>query len=431
MKNDDLRGFFSDGRPMDMEQYVVLTYRFECVTDPEEAAAHLCQEQSTAQWKRPGTDEDFRVSHGAKILDLRVHCRVPTPRFSVLSQRNPESSSCTVVIAHPHTNFGPRIPNLLTAACGEGAFFSPGIAAIKLMDVAFPPAYLAQFPGPRFGIEGLRAALGIHGRPFFFGVVKPNLGLSPGQFAALGAEAWQGGLDVAKDDEMLSDSPWSPLAERVRLMTAARRAAERATGEKKMYLVNITDEVDRVLELLALANRGGEGTAVMLNSMSIGLSAIRMVRARARLPIVGHFAGTAPSAGVDSYGIHSRVITMLQRIAGCDVVIFPGFGERMKSADDEVMENIRECTRPLGGIKPALPVPAGSNWAGSLVDLHDRIGSADFGIVPGRAVFDHPQGPHGGARGLRQAWDAIAAGQTLREYAESHEELRVALAAQG
>jgi len=155
-----------------------------------------------------------------------------------------------------------------------------------------------------------------------------------------------------------------------------------------------------------------------------------MLRRHSHVPLVGHFAGTAPSSGVDNFGIHSKVITKLQRILGCDVVIFPGFGGRMKTPDAEVMENILECTRPHGSIKKALPVPAGSNWAGSLEELYKKIGNSDFGIVPGRAVFDHPQGPRAGALGLRQAWDAVAQGICLDTYGESHEELRLAIAAE-
>ena len=42
-------GFFADETSLDMEDYIVLDYGFESVIDPEQAAAHLCQEQSTAQ----------------------------------------------------------------------------------------------------------------------------------------------------------------------------------------------------------------------------------------------------------------------------------------------------------------------------------------------------------------------------------------------
>jgi ribulose-bisphosphate carboxylase large chain len=134
--------------------------------------------------------------------------------------------------------------------------------------------------------------------------------------------------------------------------------------------------------------------------------------------------------GVTNFGIHSNVIIKLQRILGCDIIIFPGFGGRMKTADTEVMGNIRECYAPLGHIKKALPVPAGSNWAGSLGELYERLQSADFGVVPGRAVFDHPLGARGGARGLRQGWEAVAKGVTLSKYAETHKELELSIGAE-
>jgi ribulose-bisphosphate carboxylase large chain len=430
MLSPDLEGFYCRAQLADPERFLLLQYCFETVIDPEEAAARLCQEQSTAQWRRPGKAEDYRVKHGAKVVNLTVHGQVQTAAFSVLKHKHPISTACTVTVAHPFVNFGTRIPNMLTAICGEGVFFSPGIAAIKLMDIEFPESFLQCFEGPQFGIEGFRNLLDVHDRPILFGIPKPNLGLSPEDFSALASESWLGGLDVAKDDEMLSDCPWSLLSERLRLLKKARTDCERATGEKKLYLVNITDEVDRILAQLEIVSREGDGNAVMLNTMTTGLSAVRMLRSRARIPIAGHFAGTAPSVGVSNFGIHSKVITKLERILGCDVIIFPGFGGRMKTADAEVMENIAECTKPLGHIKPALPVPAGSNWAGSLGELYARLHSVDFGIVPGRAVFDHPMGARGGARGLRQGWEAAAKGITLDRYAEDHKELAMSIEAE-
>jgi ribulose-bisphosphate carboxylase large chain len=59
----------SDKRPdLAMEKYLILEYYFESTVDPEEAAAHLCQQHSTAQWKRVGVDEDLRDRFGAKVI---------------------------------------------------------------------------------------------------------------------------------------------------------------------------------------------------------------------------------------------------------------------------------------------------------------------------------------------------------------------------
>ncbi len=426
MRKDELNAFYADKRELKHEKYVIFQYYFESVIDPEDAAALLCREQSTAQWKRIDVEEDFRERFGAKVVDLEVTGKVDTFPFSTLASKYRKSQACSVKIAHPLENFGPRIPNLLTAAGGEGAFHSPGIAAIKLMDIEFPDSYLQYFEGPQFGIDGFRELLGVYDRPIFFGVVKPNLGLSPEQFAELAYKSWLGGLDVAKDDEMLSDVPWSSLKERAAFTKKLRLICEEIIGEKKMYLANITDEVDRLIELHDIAVEEGVN-ALMLNTMTTGLSAARMLRKHSRVPLVSHFDFLAPFTSIPTFGIHSKLITKLQRIVGFDVIIMPGFGDRMKINESEVLENVEECVNPLGHLKKSLPVPAGSQWAGTTGDIFEKLGTVDFGIVPGRAVFGHPMGPEAGARSLRQGWEATKSGFSMMEYARDHVELQEAI----
>jgi ribulose-bisphosphate carboxylase large chain len=426
MKKEDLNAFYANIGDLDVQKYVIFHYYFESVIEPEEAAALLCREQSTAQWKRIGIQEDFRKGFGARVVRLEVRGTVDTFPYSTFAAKYRKSHACTVKIAHPHGNFGPRIPNLLTAAGGEGAFHSPGIAAIRLMDIDFPESFLRLFDGPKFGIEGFRDLLGVYDRPIFFGVVKPNLGLTPEQFAEEAYKSWLGGLDVAKDDEMLSDVPWSPLEKRVALLGKMRLQCEKIAGEKKIYLVNITDEVDRIIELHDIAVRGG-ANACMVNAMATGLSAVRVLRKHSRVPLVSHFDFLAPFTSMPNFGVHSKLITKLQRIAGIDVIIMPGFGERMKIPESEVMENVEECFRPMGHIKKSLPVPAGSQWAGTTESLYQKLGTVDFGIVPGRAVFEHPMGPEAGARALRQGWDAVQKGLSIEAYSADHIELEEAI----
>jgi ribulose-bisphosphate carboxylase large chain len=426
MAHQDKLGFFADRTSLNPEEYILLDYYFECDVNPEQAAAHLCQEQSTAQWKRVGVDEDLRERFGAKVIDLVVEGVLDQPTYPFLTVGNKRTYACRVKIAHPHANFGPKIPNLLTAIGGEGTFYSPGISAIKLLDLEFPDGYLRNFQGPQFGIDGLRDILQVYDRPLLFGVVKPNLGLSPEPFADLAFQAWLGGLDIAKDDEMLGDVEWSRLEERAERLGKARLASEKITGEKKIYLANITDEVDRLIELHDIAVARG-ANALMVNGMTTGLSAVRMLRKHSQVPLVAHFDFIAPFTRMPYFGIHSRIITKLQRLVGFDCIILPGFGDRMKTSDSEVMIDIEECVKPMGHIGNALPVPAGSQWAGSIPQLYEKLKSVDFGIVPGRAVFEHPMGPKAGAASLRQAWEATRQGLTLDEYSKDHCELRAAI----
>ena len=123
MNPADKSGFFADRARLDMARYLVFDYRFETAIAPEEAAAHLCQEQSTAQWKRVGVQEDLRERFGAKVIDLQIERRQEAPSFPSAALAEGAVDVCRVKIAHPHGNFGPKLPNILTAACGEGAFF--------------------------------------------------------------------------------------------------------------------------------------------------------------------------------------------------------------------------------------------------------------------------------------------------------------------
>jgi len=428
ISESDRQGFFADRADLALEGYLIFEYYFEATVDPQQAAAHLCQEQSTAQWKRVGVDEDLRERFGAKVIELKVERQLQSPSYCLPADAGKRTHACRVKIAHPHANFGPKLPNIMTAAAGEGAFYSPGIPVIKLLDIEFPDDFLQAFQGPQFGIKGLRDILGVYDRPLFFGVIKPNIGLPPEPFAELAYQSWLGGVDIAKDDEMLGDVQWSPLRQRARLLGKARLKSEQKTGESKIYLANITDEVDRLIELHDIAVEAG-ANAVMVNGMTTGLSAVRMLRKHSRVPLVGHFDFIAPFTQIPFYGVHSKLITKLQRLVGFDAIIMPGFGDRMKTPDDEVLDNVQECFKPFGPIKDTLPVPAGSQWAGSTLELYKRLATIDFGIVPGRGVFGHPMGPRGGAASLRQGWESVQKGVALKDYAADHPELKAAIEA--
>ncbi|MBB5045608.1 ribulose-bisphosphate carboxylase large chain [Rhodopseudomonas rhenobacensis] len=430
MTPDDIAGFYAERSALNLDDYIELDFSFECAGDPREAAAHLCSEQSTAQWRRVGVDEDFRPRFAAKVLALEATPQPTGFSIAVECAATGPVHAVRVTIAHPHGNFGTKLPNLLSAVCGEGVFFSPGIPLIRLEDIRFPDCYLAAFQGPQFGVQGLREQLQAFERPIFFGVIKPNIGLPAAPFAELGYQSWIGGLDIAKDDEMLADVDWCPLAERAAALGDARRRAERETGVRKIYLANITDEVDRLVPLHDLAVEHG-ANALLVNAMPVGLSAVRMLRKHASVPLIAHFPFIAAFSRLAAYGIHSRVFTKLQRLAGFDVVIMPGFGPRMMTPEHEVLDCVRACLEPMGPIKPCLPVPGGSDSAATLEGVYRKVGSIDFGFVPGRGVFGHPMGPAAGAASIRQAWDAIASGIAVADYATTHPELAAALQAFG
>lgn len=426
MTPEERQGFFADETSIDIDDYIVETYWFETDADPRDAAASLCREQSTAQWARPGIDEDFRPLHAAKVIGLGVVEEARQPSFASPFARGDRFFRCVARIAHPHRNFGGKIPNLLTAAAGEGVFFCHHVNAVKLIDLGFPPSYMEGFEGPQFGTDGLRKLLGVSDRPLFFGVIKPNIGLDADSYAELAYQSWLGGLDVAKDDEILADSPSSPLKARAMCVGHARCEAEQKTGVPKVYLANITDEVDRLCELHDIAVAAG-ANAVLVNAAAVGLSAVRMLRRHTDVPLVAHFAMIAPFSRLPFFGISSTVFTKLQRMMGFDAIIMPGFGKRMMTTEEEVAANCSVCAKPMRHIRRSLPIPGGSDWAGTLATTVEKLGTIDFGIVPGRGVFGHPMGPKAGAKSLHQAWEAYLLKMPITTYAVDHPELKSAI----
>jgi ribulose-bisphosphate carboxylase large chain len=431
-KDNPLRKFFAAEYELNPDDTITLTYYFETDHDPYESAAHLCQEQSTAQYKRVDVDEDFRPKHAAKVL--KVYKVEDTAPF--YDEADPEGVSRAkdgwlVDIAYPHVNFGPRIPNMLTAICGEGAFHSPHMTTIKLMDINFPDCYLEDFEGPQYGLAGIREQLQVFDRPLTLGVIKPNIGLDPQPFGKLAYGAWLQGLDIAKDDELLCDTPWSPFERRTKILGGLRLKAEKETGMPKVYLANITDEVDRMFELYDLG-RENHVNSMMINGMTTGLSIVRALAKKGRVPLYSHFDFIAPFTQDRYFGVSLKATIKLHRLAGYDAMIYQGLGDRMRTTVQDVLDGFDACLAPMGHLRPILPVPAGSQWAGSLGKLYHLFGeNKDFAIVPGRAVFSHPMGPGAGAKALLQGWEAAINDIPLEDYAKTHPELAAAIAARG
>lgn len=430
MNAEEEMGFLALGEKLDESKYAFFTYLIETPVEPKSACAALCREQSTALWNRVDVKEDFRPRHGAKVVELKVLGESEKPNIE-LFVKGKKYFRVLAKIAHPTINFGPKLPNLITAAAGEGAFFCHGINTIKLIDVHLPPEFTKKFEGPKFGVEGIRKILEIEKRPLFLGVVKPNVGLNPEQFAQIAYEALLGGLDIAKDDEMISDVEYSPTKERIEKVMEKLYKVEDKTGEKKMYLVNITDEVYRLEELHDLVAEHEGHAAVMLNVFTVGLSAVRMLARKTKVPIFSHFDFISTFTRIPFYGVSSELITKIERLAGCDAIIMPGFGERMMTTEKEVIANANACLYEMPHIKKCLPIPGGSDWAGTLRGIYEKLGTVDFAMVPGRGVFGHPLGAEAGARSLRQAWEAIENGIPEGEYAKNHLELQKAYEAFG
>jgi len=330
------------------------------------------------------------------------------------------------VIAWPWRNWGPNLPQLMASVLvGEGCE-TARFTRCRLVAMEWPDELVAALGGgPRCGLDGVRAWLGPEAaaRPLLGGIVKPSLGLGPAEVAATAAALARGGCDFVKDDELLADPDWCPLLERVRRVAAA--LAE--VGRPVLYAANVSGPVDALVERSAAAVAAGAG-AIMVNAFATGIDAVRAVAAAGLgVPVLAHRVGAGPIARNPEVGVDGSVLCELTRIAGADLVQIGGFGGKLFDTFEEVARNLAACRRPLGGARVPVPVNGGGVWAGSTPTVLDAAGT-DIMLLLGMGAYEHPGGPEAGARSVKQAIDAVTAGDALEAAARSAPDLAAALA---
>ncbi len=418
------------------DDYVIATYYLETPMNLNEAANALAAEQTTGTWKRVGEETDeVRARHAAKVVGLYplpyevTKGNLPTgmdlANFLPEASASPTINAAIIRLAFPHINFGPKIPNLLTAVAGNlyemGAF-----TAIKLLDLQFPDSFLKQFRGPRFGIKGSQDVVGVYDRPLVGAIIKPCVGIDVDTLAKLAYEGAVGGLDFIKDDELIADPDYNRISERVKKVMTALKQAEDETGEKTMYAFNITDRVDRIRELYDIVIGSG-GNCVMINVATAGYSAMRVLSDYTEVPIHCH-RDFAPCYTRSPYlGISMAAFTKLCRLAGADQLHCGAIQGKLYESDDEVMTNMTACRMELPHIQPCLPVSSGGQWAGKVPVNLRKIGHTNFLHLSGGGIFAHPDGPSAGAKSVRLAWEASLKGVKLEEAAKEHQELQRAI----
>jgi 2,3-diketo-5-methylthiopentyl-1-phosphate enolase len=409
---------------LDHDEFVVATYLYRIAAgiDIDRAAAALAEQQSTGTWVTLEREtEAIRQRHAARVV---ATWEVPDHETGVPA--GADMRDWVIQIAYPSHNIGAQIPLLLATVYGECA--SSG--QIKLIDLHLPESFVGAFKGPKFGLDGIRELVGAPDRPLLITMMKPALGLTPKESAEVFYQAAIGGSDGVKDDELLVSHPWSTFLDRVREHERAAQQAFDETGHRTLYFVNITDRPDR---LVANAYRAIEtgASALMVDFLTVGTSALAMLAddPAIAVPILGHlaFAGAmyaSPWTGVSSH----LVLGKLPRLAGADAIVYPSPGGTLQFARSKHLRLARALTSPFLGIRTTLPVPGGGLHAGLVPGLTADLG-IDYAVGAGGAVHGHSMGAAAGARAIRQAIDAVAAGQTLGEAAPGHPELAAALAA--
>ncbi|MFH0956933.1 MAG: type III ribulose-bisphosphate carboxylase [Candidatus Aenigmatarchaeota archaeon] len=372
-----------------------------------QAAEHVAAESSVGTWTDVAAMNQRIMKMAAKVFSVRGN---------------------SVRIAYPEELFEEgNMPQIMSSVAGN-IFGMKQVENLRLNDIRFTENLVKSFPGPVHGIGGIRKLLRVDKRPLLGTIVKPKIGLNEKEHAKVAYEAWVGGLDIVKDDENLSSMKFNGFEKRVKETLKMRDKAEKETGERKVYMPNITAETKEMLRRAKFV-KGCGGEYLMVDIVTLGWSALQTIRAENEdlgMVLHAHRAGHAAFDRNPRHGISMLVISRISRLIGMDQLHVGTASVGKMVQEDDVLGIEEALTCGWSGKKKVFPVASGGLHPGMLPELVKRMGK-DIIVQFGGGCHGHPEGTVAGAKAIRQALEAVMQGTDLKDYAKSNHELSQAL----
>lgn len=312
-----------------------------------------------------------------------------------------------VDIGYPISIIGEELGQMLVVLFGNCSM----LRGVRLVGIELPIDLARHFPGPRFGIPGLRKRLMAPDRPLLATALKP-VGSSSRELALLAQAFATGGFDLIKEDQSLANQGFAPFAERVRACVDAVGDANGRTGGRSMYLPSVNAPVDQIMERALLAKEAGADGLLVLPGV-VGLDTVRALGAHEGIgiPLMAHPSLTGSFVASGSHGIAPDVLYgTLMRLAGADVSAFVTFGGRFAVERDDCLAVADACRAPMASMLPSLPAAGGGVTLETAADVFETYGS-DVAVLIGGAV--HRGDIADNARRLRDAAESFV-GRTVR-----------------
>ncbi|MGA8049814.1 MAG: form I ribulose bisphosphate carboxylase large subunit [Burkholderiales bacterium] len=378
--------------------------------DPEEAAAAVAGESSTATWTVVWTDR-LTACDRYRAKAYRVDPVPGTP------------GQYFAYIAYDLALFEPgSIANLTASIIGNVFGFKP-LKALRLEDMRLPVAYVKTFDGPPTGIVVERERLDKFGRPLLGATVKPKLGLSGKNYGRVVYEALKGGLDFTKDDENINSQSFMHWRDRFLFCMEAVNRAQAATGEVKGHYLNVTAAtMEDMYERAEFARELGSN--IIMIDLVIGYTAIQSMSKWSRrndMILHLHRAGHSTYTRQKTHGVSFRVISKWMRLAGVDHIHAGTVVGKLEGDPNSVQgfyNVLREERNPVdlqrglffeqdwAGLRKVMPVASGGIHAGQMHQLLHYLGE-DVVLQFGGGTIGHPMGIAAGATANRVALEAM------------------------
>ena len=378
-----------------MSERFSVTYRIFAGSreEAEQRAAGITLEQ-TVEVPRdvvpPGYIEDVVLG---KVADIRAET----------------DGTFRAVLTYSPDSVGRDLPQLLNVIFGNSSIQK----GLKVLDFQASPSLEACFPGPRFGIDGVRRLTGRATGGLVCPVIKPQ-GSSAERLAEISYLTARAGADIIKEDHGLANQPAAPFRERVALgaQAVARANAERAAeGDttRALYFANLGGDGSAVREQAFYAKEVGAHGMLVIPGL-YGFDAINLLASDPEfgLPIMAHPAFLGPHVLSHDTGFtHGMVFGVLARLAGADISVFPNVGGRFGFSAEECLDITERCRDPKGFGLPILPSPGGGMTVDRMPDMMAMYG-ADCVYLLGGGLLRYGDKIGDAIRDMRRALDSSA-----------------------
>lgn len=347
-----------------------------------------------------------------------------------------------IQVAYPLDNFEAGNISQIYSAIAGNIMGMKAVENIRVEDVKWPAKILNSFPGPQFGMKGVRKRMKIKKRPLLACVPKPKIGMTSKEHAKIGFDVWSGGVDLLKDDENLTSQPFNRFSDRVKWCMKEAEKAEKMTGEAKACLLNVTAPGKELYQRAHVVAEYGN-PYVMVDLLTAGWSAVQGLRKECDdlgLALYCHRAFHSAFTRNPRHGVSMYVIAKSARLIGADNIhVGTGIG-KLAGTKPEVLaisnamqkqivkanSSLRLLGQDWGKMKDVIPVSSGGLHPGNVPEVMNLLGS-EICIQIGGGIHGHPNGSHDGALAARQAVSAAMEKVSLSDYARFHPQLQAAL----
>jgi ribulose 1,5-bisphosphate carboxylase large subunit-like protein len=289
-------------------------------------------------------------------------------------------------------------------------------------DIELPDPILSWFQGPRLGISGIRARLGVPARPLLGFIVKPRHSATLHAVSSACQDALEGGVDLLVDDLLMTDPDGElEFRSRVPALCALVQDFNQRLGpgaSRAGYVANVGAGFPQAQEYIRIAKASG-ATGVLVDGFTMGFGNVKALIDETWAD--GHgiaFFATNMGSGVmgrnpddeqpgtvllkRSYlrtGLSELVTAKLSRLAGADGVHTGTTGSECYEVREYALTHPM-LTRQDLGMEYSFPIAEGDLQLANLGENIRWVGN-DIILETASGIANHPAGIKAGARAFR------------------------------